>query len=177
VQNARVAVVLDADGLNAFEGNAKKLDGKQRPLVLTPHPGEMARLVGLSIADVQRDRIGIARSFAREHNLVLVLKGHRTLVAAPDGTVWVNTTGNPGMAKGGSGDVLTGMTAGVLAQHPDRALESAVAAVYMHGLGGDVARNLVGEYTMVATDLLSMLPFAFQRLQQRAAEKWTLLSE
>jgi hydroxyethylthiazole kinase-like uncharacterized protein yjeF len=177
VQNARVAIVLDADGLNAFEGCAQKLDGKQRPLVLTPHPGEMARLVGLTVPEVQRDRIGIARSFAREHNVVLVLKGHRTLVAAPDGTVWVNTTGNPGMAKGGSGDVLTGMTAGVLAQHPDRALESAVAAVYMHGLSGDVARNLVGEYTMVATDLLSMLPFAFQRLQQRAAEKWTLLSE
>ena len=97
-----VAVVLDADGLNAFEGASQKLDGKQRPLVLTPHPGEMARLVGLSIPDVQRDRVGIARSFTREHNCILVLKGHRTLIAAPDGTVWVNTTGNPGMAKGGS---------------------------------------------------------------------------
>ena len=177
VQSASSAVVLDADGLNAFEGVAQKLDGKQRTLVLTPHPGEMARLVGQSVADVQRDRVGIARSFAREHDCILVLKGHRTLIAAPEGAVWVNTTGNPGMAKGGSGDVLTGMIAGILAQHPDRVLESVVAAVYMHGLSGDVARNLVGEHTMVATDLLSMLPFAFQRLHQRAAEKLALLSE
>jgi len=177
VQNARVPVVLDADGLNAFEGAAQKLDGKPRPLVLTPHPGEMARLLGSSVADVQRDRIGIARNFAREHNCILVLKGHRTLIAAPDGTTWVNMTGNPGMAKGGSGDVLTGMSAGVLAQHSDRVLASVVAAVYLHGLSGDVARNLVGEYSMVATDLLSMLPFAFQRLHQRATEKLTLLSE
>ena len=177
VQSASSAMVLDADGLNAFEGVAQKLYGKQRPLVLTPHPGEMARLVGQSVADVQRDRVGIARSFAREHDCILVLKGHRTLIAAPEGAVWVNTTGNPGMAKGGSGDVLTGMIAGILAQHPDRVLESVVAAVYMHGLSGDVARNLVGEHTMVATDLLSMLPFAFQRLHQRAAEKLALLSE
>ncbi|MBV9608432.1 MAG: NAD(P)H-hydrate dehydratase [Acidobacteria bacterium] len=177
VQNAHAAVVLDADGLNAFEGCAKKLDGKTRPLVLTPHPGEMARLVGSSVADVQGDRLGIARSFAREHNAILVLKGHRTLIAAPDGTVWVNLTGNPGMAKGGSGDVLTGMIAGVLAQHADRVLESVVAAVYMHGLAGDVARNLAGEFTMTATDMISMLPFAFQRLQQRAGEKLTVLSD
>ncbi len=94
-----------------------KLNGKGRTLVITPHPGEMARLVGCTIADVQKDRLGVARKFAREHELIVVLKGHRTLVVRPDGEAWVNTTGNPGMATGGTGDILTGMVAGLMAQH------------------------------------------------------------
>ena len=96
--------VLDADGLNAFEGVTAKLRGNRAPLVITPHPGEMGRLLGISAAEVQRDRLNLARNFAREHNLIVVLKGHRTLIAEPDGEVWLNTTGNPGMATGGTGD-------------------------------------------------------------------------
>jgi NAD(P)H-hydrate epimerase len=135
-------------------------------LVITPHPGEMARLVGRSVAEVQKDRLGIARQFAREHELIVVLKGHRTLVVQPDGEAWVNTTGNPGMATGGTGDILTGMVAGMLAQerraqNPQSALLAVWAAVYLHGLAGDVMRETVGEHSLVATDLLRGLPDAF----------------
>jgi hydroxyethylthiazole kinase-like uncharacterized protein yjeF len=119
---------------------------------------------------VQHDRLNVARSFAREHELIVVLKGHRTLVAQPDGTVWVNATGNPGMATGGTGDILTGMVAGLIAQHPDRMAEAVMAAVHLHGLAGDVARESMGEHSMIATDLLSALPEAFRRTRQAAQE-------
>src|SRR5665811_2364859 len=125
-------MVIDADGLNAFAGHTEMLDGRDRPLVLTPHPGEMSRLAGITIKAVQADRLNVARSFAREHRLVLLLKGNRTIVALPDGTAWVNPTGNPGMATGGTGDILTGMTAGILGQMPNDAARAAVAAVYLH---------------------------------------------
>jgi NAD(P)H-hydrate epimerase len=171
VKNRKTPTVLDADGLNAFENHAAELSGKDRMLVITPHPGEMARLIGSITAAVQRDRINIARSFAREHELIVVLKGHRTLIAHPDGTVWVNTTGNPGMATGGTGDILTGMTAGLVAQNPKRVLEAVVAAVHLHGLAGDVARETMGEHSLVATDLLKAFPEAFRRVRETAQEK------
>src|SRR5919197_1016127 len=119
VQKIQLPMVIDADGLNAFQGAVASLDGSAHPLVLTPHPGEMSRLVGGSTADVEKDRIGTARKFAQEHKLVLVLKGHRTLTALPDGRIWVNHSGNPGMASGGMGDILTGMVAGFWAQGLD----------------------------------------------------------
>jgi NAD(P)H-hydrate epimerase len=159
-------IVLDADGLNAFAGSAETLNGKGRRLVITPHPGEMARLTGLSIPDVQRDRIGVARSFSRDHHLIVVLKGHRTLIAEPGGEVWVNTTGNPGMASGGTGDVLTGIVAGMMAQNPERILEAVAAAVHLHGLAGDIACETVGELSLVATDLMRALPEAFARARE-----------
>ena len=102
VDQSDVPIVLDADGLNAFAGKTNELKGKDRLLVITPHPGEMASLIGCSIADVQRDRLGVARKFAHEHELIVVLKGNRTLVVQPNGEAWVNTTGNPGMSTGGS---------------------------------------------------------------------------
>jgi hydroxyethylthiazole kinase-like uncharacterized protein yjeF len=154
-------LVIDADGLNAFEGAADKLNGRGRNVVITPHPGEMARLTGMSIAEVQANRLEVARKFAREHEVIVVLKGHRTLIAAADGTVWVNTTGNPGMATGGTGDVLTGIVAGLMAQHPKAALEATALAVYLHGLAGDLACAAVGESSLVATDLIRFLPQAF----------------
>jgi ADP-dependent NAD(P)H-hydrate dehydratase / NAD(P)H-hydrate epimerase len=166
----KMQIVLDADGLNAFEDHAAELKEKAGALVITPHPGEMARLTGLTIAAVQRDRLNVARSFAREHELIVVLKGNRTLIAQPDGTVWVNTTGNPGMATGGTGDILTGMVAGLIAQNPDRVAEAVIAAVHLHGLAGDVARESVGEHSMVATDLLTALPEAFRRTRHAARE-------
>ena len=165
-------LVIDADGLNAFEGATAELEGRGRTLVLTPHPGEMARLAGVaSPAEIQRDRLGIARKFAREHHLVLVLKGWRTLVALPDETVWVNLTGNPGMASGGTGDVLTGMIAGFLAQFPDQVATAVCAAVYLHGLAGDIAREEIGEQPMIAGDLIACVPEAFRRAKQWAGEK------
>jgi NAD(P)H-hydrate epimerase len=171
VKNHKTPTVLDADGLNAFEDYASELNGKDRTLVITPHPGEMARLIGAITSAVQRDRINIARSFAREHELIVVLKGHRTLIAHPDGTVWVNTTGNPGMATGGTGDILTGVTAGLVAQNTKRVLQAVVAAVHLHGLAGDVARESMGEHSLVATDLLKAFPEAFRRVRETAQEK------
>jgi hydroxyethylthiazole kinase-like uncharacterized protein yjeF len=171
VVRLRLPVVLDADGLNAFEGRTGELKGTGRILVITPHPGEMARLAGCSIADVQKGRLGTARKFAREHEIIVVLKGHRTLVVQPDGEAWVNTTGNPGMATGGTGDILTGMVAGMMAQHSTSAFLAVLAAVHLHGLAGDVMREKVGEHSLVATDLLQGLPEAFRRTQEAAREK------
>ena len=188
VEKFRVPMVIDADGLNAFQGATEKLEGSAHPLVLTPHPGEMARLIDGSVADVEKDRIGAARKFAQEHKLVLVLKGHRTLTALPDGHIWVNHSGNPGMATGGMGDILTGMAAGFWAQGlhgkppsadagPSLAHDAIVTAVYLHGLAGDVACESKGELSLTATDLLSSLPEAVRRVQATAREKYVWLSE
>ena len=171
-------MVLDADGLNAFEGKADLLKHRGRTLVLTPHPGEMARLTGMSVASIQRDRVNVARAFAYQYKLILVLKGDRTIVANPEGEAWVNPTGNPGMATGGTGDILTGIVAGMLAQNPKRAFEAVLAAVYLHGLAGDVAAGFgamslrTGEQSLVSTDLLKTMPEAFRRVRQAAGEKW-----
>jgi NAD(P)H-hydrate epimerase len=137
----------------------------------------MARLTGLSIPAIQRDRINVARSFAQHHKLILVLKGDRTIIASPQGDAWVNTTGNPGMATGGTGDILTGIVAGMVAQNPQRAFHAVLAAVYIHGLAGDVAEESTGEQSLVATDLISALPEAFRRLRARAAEKWVKIGD
>jgi len=164
-------IVVDADAINAFERTADKLNGRGRTLVITPHPGEMSRLTGLSIAEIQANRLQVARNFASEHELIVVLKGHRTLIAAPNGTVWVNPTGNPGMATGGTGDVLTGMVAGLIAQHPQHALGATALAVYLHGLAGDLASESVGENSLVATDLVRLLPQAFAEMQKQKSEE------
>jgi ADP-dependent NAD(P)H-hydrate dehydratase / NAD(P)H-hydrate epimerase len=164
-------VVLDADGLNAFAGKTELLDGRTRPLVLTPHPGEMSRLTGLSTKEIQAKRVEVARNFAHEHGCVLVLKGHRTLVALPSGTVWVNPTGNAGMATGGTGDVLTGVIAGLIAQNPGNIERAVLAAVYLHGAAGDVARDAKGEQAMIAGDLIDALPEAIRRVRSRAEDR------
>ena len=176
VRSLKCALVIDADGLNAFDGKTELLDGSERALVLTPHPGEMARLAGVSTKAVQADRLNVARNFAREHRLVLVLKGNLTIIALPDGTAWVNPTGNPGMATGGTGDILTGMTAGILAQIPGDAARAAVAAAYLHGLAGNVAAETMGEHSLVATDLLTGLPEAFRRATRWAHESVVRIS-
>jgi NAD(P)H-hydrate epimerase len=165
VKASTLPMVLDADGLNAFEGRAHELAG--RLLVITPHPGEMSRLAQLSTKQIQEDRLGVARDFARRHKITTVLKGNRTLIAQADGTVWVNPTGNPGMASGGMGDILTGMVAGMLAQTA-HSITAVLAAVYLHGLAGDVACEKTGEQSLIATDLLSALPEAFRRVRAEA---------
>jgi ADP-dependent NAD(P)H-hydrate dehydratase len=154
-------LVLDADGLNTLAYRLKILDANKRPLVLTPHPGEFARLTGKSIAEIQASRQECAVRFAEEHQGVLVLKGHRTVVT--DGErVYVNTTGNAGMAAGGTGDVLAGLIGALLGQ----GLETFAAAqlgAYLHGLAGDLARDALGAPSLIASDLLDYLPRAFRR--------------
>jgi ADP-dependent NAD(P)H-hydrate dehydratase / NAD(P)H-hydrate epimerase len=158
-------LVLDADGLNAFVGHVDQLEGDRRPLVMTPHPGELSRLNGMNIANIQADRIGVARDFAQQHHAYVVLKGHKTIVSEPDGNIWINTTGNPGMATGGTGDVLTGIIAGLIAQYPQQITRCLIAAVHLHGLAGDLAVQEIGEMPMVATDIIRFLPRAIQHLQ------------
>jgi hydroxyethylthiazole kinase-like uncharacterized protein yjeF len=162
VERVSLPMVIDADALNAFAGRANLLDGSGRTLVLTPHPGEMARLTGLTIAQVEADRINLARSFATQHKLTLVLKGWRTLIAHPDGRIAVNTSGNPAMAKGGSGDILTGIIAAMLAQFPEDAARAVEAAVALHGLAADYAARAMDEHTVLATDTLAHLSDAFR---------------
>jgi NAD(P)H-hydrate epimerase len=176
VARCEIPVVLDADGLNAFEGCADQLDGSKRRLIVTPHPGEMARLTGLQTEAVQKDRLGVARRFAAEHRCVVILKGWRTLVALNDGRVWVNTTGNPGMATGGTGDVLTGMVAGLVAQYPEEqhGVGPWLASVHLHGLAGDLARQELSESSMTASDLLQFLPGAFLLAKQVTATQFLL---
>ncbi len=167
VDQATVPLVLDADALNAFAGDAPRLVGREgQAIIITPHPGEMARLVGTSVADVQRHRIDVARGFATTHQLYVVLKGHRTIIATPEGRVFINRTGNPGMATGGSGDVLTGMIAAWLAQLMD-AEAACKLAVYLHGAAGDLAEADEGEVAMTAGDILAHLGDAVLELTAR----------
>jgi hydroxyethylthiazole kinase-like uncharacterized protein yjeF len=155
-------MIIDADALNSLVGWTENLQGSaELPLILTPHTGEMARLVGQSVKDVGQHRLEIAREFATAHRVILVLKGNRTLIAAPDGEVFVNSTGNAGMATGGSGDVLTGILAGLLAQRKDEALGATIAGVYLHGLAGDLAARRYGIRAMIASDISRHLGEAF----------------
>ena len=155
-------MVIDADGLNALAGFEGDLGGA----VLTPHPGEMARLIGKRVEQVVSDRVEVSKQFAKTSNAYLVLKGYRTVVAAPDGSVYINPTGNPGMATGGTGDILTGMIAGILAQeHLGSFIERLCLAVYLHGLAGDLAAEELGEESLLATDLLRFLPKAWENLK------------
>ena len=164
----RVPAVIDADALNLLAANRGLLEelGKSardgRTVVLTPHPGEMARLTGLTIAEVQGRRLEVARDFAQRHGMTLVLKGARTLIAHPDGRVAVNTTGNPALAKGGSGDLLTGLVAGLIAQHPAQAWLAVEAAVCLHGLAADLAVGEGDQHTLLATDTLQQFSRAFR---------------
>jgi hydroxyethylthiazole kinase-like uncharacterized protein yjeF len=171
VKSAKLPVIVDADGLNAFVGAVGELDGSKRPLVLTPHPGEFARLLGKDTAAVAVDPVGLASRFASEHHCVVVLKGHRTIIATLDHGVWVNATGNAGMAKGGSGDVLTGMIAGLSSSSKKCSGETGGAAVNLHGLAGDIAREEMGERAMVASDIIDSIGEAFRRAAEQAGER------
>jgi len=165
---AEQPLVVDADALNACAGDAGVLRGREgRPVVVTPHPGEMARLVGCSVADVQANRVGLATELATTHQLYVVLKGYRTVIATPAGAVYVNPTGSPGMATGGTGDVLTGMIAAWLAQllDPETACQ---VAVYVHGAAGELSDADEGEIAMTAGDLAAHIGDALLELTARA---------
>ncbi|HLK18914.1 MAG TPA: NAD(P)H-hydrate dehydratase [Bryobacteraceae bacterium] len=160
-EHTPLPMVVDADGLNALAGHPARY---RWPRIFTPHPGEMSRLNGRSIQDIQSDRIGSARSFAIERGVHLVLKGNRSVIAAPDGRVWINPTGSPSMATGGTGDVLTGMIAGMLAQFPDQFDAALLAAVWLHGRAGELGALKLGEKSLIATDLFKFLPEAMREV-------------
>ncbi len=156
-------IILDADGLNAFVGHLDTLKKAPGPLVLTPHPGEMARLAEKVVEEIQNNRKDIAIEFAHQYNVVLVLKGHGTIVARPDGEFYINETGNAGMATGGTGDVLTGIIASFIGQGIEP-FNAAIAGVYFHGLAGDMAAKEKGVLSLIATDLLNKLPEVLKKL-------------
>ena len=164
LERATVPLVLDADALTVLADDPSALVGsEERDVIITPHPGEMARLIGASVEEVQANRIEVAPNFAATHHLYVVLKGHRTMVATPEGHVFINPTGNPGMATGGTGDVLTGMIAAWLAQLLD-AEAACRLAVFLHGAAGDLAERRVGQVAMTATDLVALIGQALGQL-------------
>jgi hydroxyethylthiazole kinase-like uncharacterized protein yjeF len=157
LERSEVSLVLDADALNVWQEDPSRLHGREGiDIIITPHPGEMARLTGLSIEEVQQNRLEVVRNFAMSRSIFVVLKGHRTLIATPDGRVAINPTGNPGMATGGTGDVLTGMIAAWYGQLLDAEAACRVA-VYLHGLAGDLARRSGGEAALIAGDIIDHL--------------------
>jgi NAD(P)H-hydrate epimerase len=159
VASIGLPLVIDASALNAFAGRAKEINPLRRPCILTPHPGEMARLLGIETKDVVAARIDIARQAARDCNSIVVLKGHQTLIADPEGHVNVNPTGNPGM-----GDVLGGIIAALLARNIDP-FDAACTAVYIHGFAGDLLKEEMGDTGLAALDLAERIPKAIQRLR------------
>ena len=160
LEELEVPVVLDADGINALAGHIDVLDGRRAPTVLTPHEGEFAR-----VGELASGREKAAASFAADRGVTLVLKGHHTLIAAPDGRLAVNPTGNCGMAKGGSGDVLSGMILSLLGMGLD-AFSAACCGVYLHGLAGDIAARELTEYAMTPTDMVERIPCAYKEILQ-----------
>ncbi len=175
VRDFPIPTVLDADAVNAFAGNLELLQGRGAPLVITPHPGEMARLIGVSTGEVQSNRVEAARRLAMERGLYVILKGFRTLVTTPEGQVYVNSAGNPGMATGGTGDVLLGFIAGLMAQFAQEPLADVLcAAVYVHGLAGDLAAPETGEKALVATDLIRRLPQVWSHVEKKLAGREAL---
>ncbi|OGQ49418.1 MAG: hypothetical protein A3I09_03965 [Deltaproteobacteria bacterium RIFCSPLOWO2_02_FULL_47_10] len=163
IRKVSIPLVLDADGLNCLAGNMEALKDAKQPLVLTPHQGEMSRLTGLDIKEIKADRVGVAKSFAKKYHVYTVLKGHRTVTATPDGNIFINPTGNPGMASAGMGDVLTGVIGGLIAQKIP-VETSVVAGVYLHGLAGDIASSEIGERGLVASDVINALPRAIETI-------------
>ncbi|MEW6001766.1 MAG: NAD(P)H-hydrate dehydratase [Nitrospirota bacterium] len=178
IRNSRKPMVIDADGLNSLKGDREILKKAKVPFIITPHPGELARILnqrsearsqkseaekqrGITIQDIEKDRINIAMSFAKETGTYLVLKGVPTIIASPEGRAFINSTGNPGMASGGTGDVLTGMISGFLGQGISP-LDASIIGVYLHGLAGDIAASEKGEIPLIAGDIIDRIPSAFK---------------
>lgn len=169
IKESTVPVILDADALNAVAADVSVLGGLKAEAVITPHPGEMARLMGISSDEVQSNRIETALEFVRKWKVITVLKGARTVIAAPDGTVYINTTGNSGMATGGTGDVLTGIITGFISQGV-KPLDAAISGVYIHGLSGDNVAESIGEHGLIAGDLVESLPCVIKKMVSRSRE-------
>lgn len=163
IRNCEVPMLIDADGLTLVSDNPQILKQANAPVILTPHPGEMSRLAQISTEKVQADRIGVSLEFSSKYNAYLVLKGARSIISTPSGEVFINTTGNAGMASGGMGDVLTGIIGGLLAQGLDPA-DACKLGVFVHGLSGDIIAEEIGEVGMIASDIANTLPRAFSKL-------------
>lgn len=165
IRHAQIPMILDADALNAVAQNVEILKDLRTKAVITPHPGEMSRLTGITIQDVQNNRIEIAREYSAKWGVIIVLKGAKTIVACPDGRVYINTTGNSGMATAGTGDVLAGIISGLTAQGAD--LEAAsIAGVHIHGLAGDRVAGEKGEYGLIAGDLVEEIPYGIREAME-----------
>lgn len=164
LEQCNVPLVIDADGLNCLSANIEWLQQSSCPVILTPHPGEMARLCGCDIPTVQQHRISVATQLATCYHVTVVLKGHDTLIACPNGSTWVNPTGNPGMATGGSGDLLCGMIAAFLAQGTPPT-DAAKAGVYLHGLAGDLCAAEYSQISTTPTGMLQVLPRIFREIE------------
>lgn len=167
IPQIKLPVVIDADGLNILSLKPEILSKLPRTAILTPHPGEFARLIDASVAEVLEKKLDLVPAFTKKYGVYLVLKGYRTLVADPEGRIFINPTGNPGMATGGSGDVLSGMIASMLMQQRDP-LQAAIAAVYVHGLSGDLAAQKIGERALIAGDLIRFLPRALKTMEDES---------
>lgn len=157
------ALVIDADGLNAIAKYPAIIKKARAQVIITPHPGEMSRLIRKSVGYIQRNRLSVAKEAAKRYGCIVVLKGYKTVIADPSGKAFVNPTGNPGMASGGVGDVLTGMIAGFIGQGV-KVWDAAILAVYLHGLAGDLAAKEKGEYGTIASDLVEKIPYAIQKI-------------
>ncbi len=159
----KVPMVIDADGLNILSAQPDLLKRLKPPVILTPHPGEFARLVQVPTRTVVSEKLRLAPAFAQKYRVYLVLKGYRTITATPSGRVFINPTGNPGMATGGSGDVLSGMIGSMIMQEKDL-LKAVLSAVYLHGLSGDLAAQRFGEKSLVAGNLITFLAAAVKKI-------------
>ena len=164
IEKCSVPLLIDADGLNCLSMQLRVLKRSKAPIVITPHPGEMARLTGLSTADIQNNREKVASDFAQEYGCVVVLKGHRTIVSGGHENVFINPTGNSGMASGGTGDVLSGLIGGLMAQGIST-LDAALIGTYMHGLAGDFASAVMTERGMKAGDVIETIPEAWEIIE------------
>ncbi|AOY76319.1 bifunctional ADP-dependent NAD(P)H-hydrate dehydratase/NAD(P)H-hydrate epimerase [Clostridium formicaceticum] len=163
ITSARLPLVIDADGLNLLANNIHLLKDLKAPCIITPHPGEMSRLTGLSIQEVNDHRLEVAKNFSEKWGVITLLKGARTVITDPQGQIFINRTGNPGMATAGSGDVLTGMITGLLSQGVEP-LQAAIVSAYLHGKAGDRAAEELGEYSMLAGDIIDQVPFVIQEI-------------
>ncbi|MDR7870722.1 MAG: NAD(P)H-hydrate dehydratase [Tissierellaceae bacterium] len=159
IKKSNAPMVIDADGLNCISKDVEVLNNKINSIIITPHPGEMARLLNTDIKSIEEKRQYYAQYISGKYGIYTVLKGHETIVASPDGEIYINTTGNAGMATAGSGDVLTGIIVSLLGQSLPP-FNAAKLGVYLHGLAGDIARDKIGEYGMIATDILESIPYA-----------------
>lgn len=161
IKNSTCPLVIDADGLNCLARNIDILKDRRSPIIITPHPGEMARLLKLDIEDIENNRVHHAQTLANKYRIVVVLKGHKTLVASPNEEIYINKTGNPGMATAGSGDVLTGIIASLLGQGLSP-FNSAKLGVYLHGLAGDLVKEEKGENGIIASDIVEAIAYAMK---------------
>lgn len=164
IKRCHKSLILDADGLNAICQCPEILLERHEETVITPHPGEMARLLNVSISDVQNNRLEAAENFAKKYNVYVVLKGYRTIIASPWGETWINPTGNPGMATAGSGDVLGGIIASFVAQGLEP-MKAAVSGVYIHGAAGDRAAEKYGQWGMIASDIIKYIPHTIMDIE------------